>query len=153
MRGRPPKDPAVRQRRNVIATGAELAADPGVKVPPLRKALFAGEQVHPETRRWWRVVWREPMAARWLPSDVLILEVVAVLRNQWFNGTRTIAQADAIARHETRLGLDLMGRKRFDWRIEGARGAAPAAEPAPERRSAAAPTTEDDPRKLLRVVS
>ena len=156
MRGRPPKDPAVRQRTNKIATADDPDAPPPKPlshIPPLRKALFGGDAIHAETRRWWRTVWRSPIASRWITDDVLVLEKLVVLQNQWFGGNHSIALADAIGRHETRIGLDPMGRKRFEWRVQGP--GQPKADGAPKAgpRPPSSPPPGEDPRKALRVVS
>lgn len=153
MRGRPPKDPAVRQRTNKIATEAELDAEPapGFRAPPLRKALFNGAEIHPETRRWWRTIWRSPMAPRWIEADVLVLEMIARLRNEWNAAERpTATLAKEIAAQEQRVGLDLMGRKRFDWRITGPGQRPPApAETTSTRSTPRTPSAADDPRNVL----
>jgi hypothetical protein len=89
------------------------------------------------------------MAPRWLEADVEILYLVARLRNEWYSSKPTVALADAIARQETRVGLDLMGRKRFEWRIQGPQRDSEA--PKPDRRPPM--ISGEDPRKILKVVS
>ena len=109
--------------------------------------MFPGEQVHPLTRAWWRVIWRSPMAARWLAADIEGLYLVAILRNQFFL-TPTATVAAEIRQQETRFGLDVLSRRRLDWRI-----GAPATPEAPAAAKESVPPADPvDPRSLLRAV-
>lgn len=150
MPGPLPKDPELRQRRNRVATEAELDATPHqLRIPPLPKALFGSLVLHPLTRRWWRVIWRSPMAPRWLEADIEGLYLVAVLRNQFFHDPSARLAAE-VRQQEARFGLDVMGRRRLDWRIAG-----PARQPeAPSKPEPTTPPEPDgfDPRSVLRAV-
>lgn len=150
MRGRKPKDPEVRQRRNKIATAAVLESEPEErKPPPLSRLLFAGGQVHRQTRRWWLEIWRSPMAPRWLPSDVEALYIIAILRNEFYFRPSPSLAAE-IRQQEGRFGLTPFDRKRLDWRIEGPRQEMPRQ---PEIEPERPPEREDiDPRSVLRAV-
>ena len=87
------------------------------------------------------------MAPRWLESDVEVLYLTAALRNEFAKKPLT-ALAGEIRQQEARLGLDVMSRRRFDWRIEG-----PAA-PQPTVQAVSVPVDDGpDPRHVLRVVS
>lgn len=149
MRGRTPKDPDARQRRNKASTAAVLEAPDHrkLKVPTLTQQIL-GSRVHASTRRWWNTIWRSPMAPRWLASDIEGLYLVAILRNEFF-GKPTATVAAEIRQQEARFGLTPIDRRRLDWRIEGPREtpAAPA-----EEAPAAAPVEDFDPRKVLRAV-
>ena len=150
MPGPKPKDPELRARRNKASTHDVLDPNERVaKVPPLTKDILGVEHIRPQVHRWWRVVWRSPMAPRWLEADVEVLYLIATLRNK-FVGDPTPTLASEIRQQEARLGLDVMARRRADWRIENSRverAEAPAVS-APD-----VPEDEEDPRKLLRLVN
>ena len=166
-RGRPPKDPAVRRRRNKAVTAAELPAPNSdeqrkLKAPPLNALLIFGRakgkgRVHPLVTAYWRTAWASPMAPRWLATDVQVLYDCARLHQQKFEaiaaGKSTIAIMAEIRQQEARLGLDVMSRRRLDWRIDGPRHEAPVA---PTANPVAAPPPPDepevDPRRILRAV-
>lgn len=166
MKGRRPKDPELRRRRNKAVTAAVLEADEKGeraddtrdkkktsaerKAPPLPKRLFPGSQVHALTRSWWRVIWRSPMSSRWLPADVEGLYLVAVLRDAFFR-TPSPTLAAEIRQQEARFGLDVLSRRRLDWRIAGPIDAPPEEPPADEEPEAP-PPDRVDPRSLLRAV-
>lgn len=147
MPGPKPKDPIVRARRNRVSTQAVLTAEKGEKTPrpALTAASIAAEKVHPNVHRWWRVIWRSPMAARWLESDAEVLFLVAALRNAFWAAPSATLAAE-IRHQEARLGLDVISRRRLDWRIEGS-PQEPGEAPAPE-----VDPNEPDPRAVLRLV-
>ena len=148
MPGPKPKDPAVRARRNKASTHDVLDPNARVKAPSLTKDILGVELIRPQVHRWWRVVWRSPMAPRWLEADVEVLYLIATLRNK-FVGDPTPTLASEIRQQEARLGLDVMSRRRADWRIENSR-----TEPADVSEVAVAdvPDEAEDPRRLLRAV-
>lgn len=165
MSGPPPKDPEQRQRRNKTSTRADL--DPQAKarrVPPLPGRLFPADaegkrKPDPSVRNWWRVIWRSPMSSRWLDADVEGLYLIAQLRHAFAGlmaegkpGITTIASE--IRQQEARFGLDVLARRRLDWRIGGAPAATskPVAEPDREA-SPPMPDPASDPRRTLRAVS
>jgi hypothetical protein len=157
---RTPKDPDVRQRRNKAATAAELSP-PGspelskVKIPPLNaKQLGIKGGIKPQVREWWNDAWRSPMAPRWLKTDMHVLYLCALLRQQIamfaIEGKPVATLAGELRQQERRVGLDVMARRSLDWRIEGPRQAD--ATPAPQ--AAPPPMPEGaDPRRLLRAVT
>jgi len=150
MKGPAPKDPAVRARRNKASTHDILDPNERVaKAPSLTKDILGVELIRPQVHRWWRVVWRSPMAPRWLEADVEVLYLIATLRNK-FVGDPTPTLASEIRQQEARLGLDVMSRRRADWRIENSR-----TEPVSPAQDVAQPVEveADDPRQLLRVVN
>lgn len=147
MRGRYPKAPELRQRRNKATTRATLEAVTeeeqrrrAPSLPPEPK----GREWHPEVRRWWRNLWASPMASQYLDTDIDKLRKIAVLHNDFWYRPK-ITTFEAINRAEAMFGLTPMDRKRLEWQIEQV-------EQATKRR----PTRtlpQDDPRKLFSVVS
>lgn len=147
MKGRHPKDPDLRRRANKASTAAVLEAQPDAKPPPLPKRLFPSGTIHPNTRKWWVVIWRSPMAPRWLDADIEGLYLVAILRNEFFmKPTATVAAE--IRQQETRFGLDVLSRRRLDWRIQQPSPADDPEEPATPEIAA----DDFDPRNVLRAV-
>lgn len=155
MPGPVPKEPGTRARRNKASTHDVLNADgaKGIKTPPLtaREIGLQKGGVHPLVQRWWRTIWKEPMAARWLKSDVEGLYLIARLRHDFWSGTGAglTTLASEIRQQERRWGLDIPARRSLDWRIENAQAESTedVAAPAP-----AIPDEAEDPRKLLRAV-
>lgn len=156
-RGPTPKDPGARQRRNKASTAAVLEAPSPDEAeerrpPTLPLALFGGLRIHRLTRAWWKVIWRSPMAPRFLEADVEGLLLVARLKNDFFNTSDAglaARLAAEIRQQETRFGLTPIDRRRLDWRIEGPRQNPPA-QPVPD-----AEAFEEeliDPRRALRAV-
>lgn len=153
MPGPVPKEPGTRARRNKASTHDTLRPDDAkrLKTPPLTAkdiGLTKGS-VHSLVRAWWARIWKEPMAARWLPSDVDGLYLIARLRHDFWSGSgATTTLASEIRQQERRFGLDIPSRRSFDWRIEGSvKPDEPVATAAPEP-----PEEADDPRTLLRAV-
>lgn len=146
MPGPRPKDPELRVRRNKASTHDILDPNERVKAPALTKDILGVEHIRPQVHRWWRVVWRSPMAPRWLEADVEVLYLIATLRNK-FVGDPTPTLAAEIRQQEARLGLDVMARRRADWRIENSR--VEKEEPAA---AVELPEEIEDPRALLRAV-
>lgn len=151
MRGPVPKDPALRVRRNKKPSRAILDPDgaKGIKAPPLRATDIGIKQggVHPLVHRWWAKLWKEPMAPRWLQTDIEGLYLIARLRHDfWTNGGTTLAAE--IRQQERRFGLDQAARNSLDWRIENSR--------VEKDETPAAPVEVaeelEDPRTLLRAV-
>jgi hypothetical protein len=156
-----PKDPEHRQRRNKASTAATLL-EPGeskkaAKIPPLNATVLGLKRgqggVRPQVMKWWREAWSSPMASRWIATDVQVLYLCAQLHQQkqmfFEEGKAITTLAAEIARQEGRIGMDVMSRRRLDWRIEGPRQ--PDAQPAPEPVAPPAPESFD-PRRVLRAV-
>lgn len=146
MKGPTPKDPAVRRRANKASTAAtlELAENAEREAPELPSALFPGGQPLDRTRDWWEIIWRSPMASRWLESDIEGLYLIAVLRNEFFTRP-TPTVAGEIRQQETRFGLSPIDRRRLDWRITGPQSEVPV----PEEQEQ---PEERDTRVVLRAV-
>jgi hypothetical protein len=62
----------------------------------------AGLGLNKESRRWWRKIWRSPMATQWVEGDIPALQELAVLRERLMDGKISIAA-------EVRLRSDLFG--------------------------------------------
>lgn len=155
MPGPVPKEPGTRARRNKASTHDILGADDakGLKAPPLTAKDIALEKgaVHPLVQRWWRTIWKEPMARRWMKSDFEGLYLIARLRHDFWSGTgagRTTL-ASEIRQQERRFGLDIPSRRSFDWRIESSPNESP--EPA-ELAPVPLAADDEDPRRVLRAV-
>ncbi len=154
MPGPVPKEPGTRARRNKASTHDVLKTDDAksLKAPPLTAAdigLTKGG-VHKLVQRWWKTIWKEPMAARWLQSDIEGLYLIARLRHDFWSGTGAglTTLASEIRQQERRWGLDIPARRSLDWRIEASQPA-PVAEIAPVPDL---PEEAEDPRTLLRAV-
>lgn len=158
---RPIKDPDQRQRRNKAPTAATLPSPDSpdlakTKAPPLNADMLGIKgAVKPQVRRWWGEVWHSPMAGRWLKTDVEVLYVCALIRHQMAEfaaaGKSVATLAGELRQQESRVGLDVLARRRLDWRIEGPRP--PTQEPATEAPTPAEDAPADfDPRQVLRAV-
>jgi hypothetical protein len=155
------KDPDARARRNKASTAADLLP-PGsedlrkLKTPPLTGPLLGIKgAVKPQVQRWWRTIWREPMAPRWLPSDIEVLYLCALLHQQIgvmaAEGKSVASLAAELRQQEARVGLDVLARRRLDWRIEGPRPTDPIEPPAEFTAPADVPA-DFDPRRTLRAL-
>ena len=160
MKGRTPKDPAQRQRRNRASTADVLDPTPTKRKAPPLPTTYAPEHKnargrmvrswHAATLAWWRVIWRSPMASRWLEADIEGLYVIAMLRDQFFRQP-TATTASEIRQQETRFGLDVLARRRLDWRLLPPPTDDEKPKP-PERAQPTAPgAPEVDPRFALRA--
>ncbi len=146
MKGPMPKDPALLQRRNRVATRAVLAAVPQRRRRPRLPTRSGGQDWHTLTRTWWAAVWHSPMAAEFLDADVKgrLYRLAALVDMFW---THPSAYLDAqICRNEAALGLSPMDRRRLQWTVEKAE------QETRKRTMPAPPTPADDPRAILRVV-
>ena len=207
VRGPVPKDPKLRQRRNKVATAAQLPPDgrgakaatprtpalPKVKAPHEHAWRPIGEgrafvveddedlaaygrldwcpgcgalrdcqgrvqlsadliepgrrQWHPQTRAWWRDLWRSPMAGEYVAMDRHGLLRLAHLVDQahWFPGDLKLEEA--IAKQEQRFGLTPIDRRRLQWTVQDP---APPAKASPKRdQNEAGTRPSTDPRQLF----
>lgn len=150
-KGPPPKNPALRQRRNRATTAATL--DPAGRrgpAPPLPKREKGAQPWHALVRAWWRDVWASPMAAKFLTADVHGLYLIAELRDRFWRGHTEVA--NEIRLEEARFGLSPVDRWRLQWEIHETPAPAPS-EPAPTPPAAnSGDRDEPDPRKVLSMV-
>lgn len=135
MPGPPPKDPALRVRRNRVATRAKLPAGQRARKRRLPRRMPAW---HAETRRTWDEWWSSPQAAEWTQIHVSGLFRLIVLVDDFWRAS-TAKERKEIA-GELRLqggefGLSPMAERRLQWeRIheeDEAAKKAKAARPAP----------------------
>lgn len=155
-----PKDPETRQRRNKAVTAATLPAPDSPELSKLKAPALTAQHlgirgaVKPQVQRWWKEIWQSPMAPRWLKSDIEGLYLIALARHQVAvyaaDGKPVSSLLSEIRQQEARFGLDVMARRRLDWRIEGPRNPDP--QPAPETERAPPAPESFDPRRVLRAV-
>lgn len=62
----------------------------------------AGLGLNKDSQRWWRTIWRSPMATQWSEADIPALKELAVLRERLMDGKISVAA-------EVRLRTDLFG--------------------------------------------
>jgi len=148
MRGRLPKDPALRQRRNKGPTQTTLSAESaGRRRAP---SLPRHRDWHPMTRAWWRDIWHSPMAVEYLRADLHGLYRLAELVDRfWLEPDAKLAAE--IRLQQTCFGLTPLDRMRLRWEVERVEEATRKRQ-FPER-PMQVQTPADDPRNLLRVVS
>lgn len=141
MKGPPPKDPTLRQRRNRATTAATLPAEGHRRrVPPLPKHR---KRWHAMTVAWWRDVWRSPMATEFAKADTHQLFVVAeLLERFWRKPNAALAKEVRLAAQA--FGLNPLDRRRLQWELPREE------EPARVEAAPAEPTV--DPRSILRAV-
>jgi hypothetical protein len=107
----PPKPPEQRRNRNRKQGGewVVLAEAYSGQIPPI-PAIYNWSE---GTLRWWRAIWRTPMATQWLESDVGALSILALARQRFLTGDLRLAR-------EVRLltdafGLSPKGRQLRRW--------------------------------------
>ncbi len=168
MPGPPPKDPVTRQRRNKPKAAervlAEAAASRGGaeadaatakrrRIPNLGDCPARGGW-HADTRAWWTAVWESPVATRYLPMHEHGLRSLAVMVDMRYKLARRLP---ATLREYVELTdkIRLLGREYWLHPVDMARSTFPAEprEPAKAEERQLPQEDEDDPRKLLRVVS
>lgn len=153
MPGPAPKPASQRRRRNKPAVAAKLSPAPrGRRAPTLPGA----DGLLAETRAWWRMVWKSPMAAHWIEADrpavvrlAHLQDLVArellgwtdrakvgglrpddedIVRVELAGSMVSVALLAEMRQIEDRLGLTPMARKRLQWEMDDE---APAAAKAP----------------------
>lgn len=155
MKGRIPKPPGMRQRRNRTATGALLPSRERSrrnKVPALPPRESRAERWHPMVLRWWREVWQSPMAGEYLGPDVVggLYGLAELYQLRWTGAPTRIAVVLAeIRQQEVRFGLSPMDRRRLQWEIEKGEQAEERTKTRRQRRD---PQSGADPRDVLKVV-
>jgi hypothetical protein len=152
MSGPLPKPPALRRRRNRVIGAAVLPAEgrqgPIPRLPTRKASEGETRPWHPLTRRWWRDVWRSPMATQYDALDEYGLLALAELIDQfWCNPTARLSAE--IGRAQQGYGLTPADRARLHWTIEPSETEPGRRHPRPARN----PAREDDPRAYLELVS
>jgi len=157
MPGPPPKNPALRQRRNRTSTAAKLTiassgGSQGVaKTPSLPIRANADGLPHPWhalTLEFWQEVWASPMAAEYIAADVPGLTLLATLVDRFHYGAHELAAEIRLQRQC--FGLTPLDRRRLQWEIgraeEAERKRPKSGQPAEQ-----SPVAKD-PRRNLRAV-
>lgn len=153
MRGRTPKPPGMRQRRNRASTGAMLPsaeASAKNKVPPLPPREKSSERWHEKVTAWWASVWRSPMATEFLDSDVRggLYVLAELYQALWAGEQKGLAQVAAeIRQQEIRFGLSPIDRRRLQWEVEKGEQA----DERTQRRRGLRSVEGKDPRDILKV--
>jgi hypothetical protein len=160
MPGPPPKDPAVRQRRNKMSTTAQLPPESACRrrrVPPLPERFiehidaegnitFKPRPWHPATCAWWTDTWRSPQATQWTKAMFHEVLMLAELRERW-QLTGEAKDAAEYRMHRRDFGLTTLDMRRLQWSIED--------EAEPKKKAAridAGGYDAPDPRGVLRAV-
>jgi len=158
MRGRKPKPPGLRQRRNRETTAATLPTPKEAakrKVPPLPPLSEPTEIWHPRVVEWWQSVWRSPMASEYLPSDVRggLYALALLCQRLWKTGLSVreqVALFQAFERGGQNFGLSPMDRRRLQWQIDQGESADERTQKRRKARQLPAETGQD-PREVLKV--
>ena len=153
MPGQLPKDPALRQRRNRVATSATLSVETGLRhhAPALPKLGVDAEgrerEWHALTRAWWRDVWHSPMASEYLQVDKHGLFRMAALVNKFWDEPSKELAAEIRLQGQC-FGLTPIDRRRLQWEV------AKVEEVTKQKRRVEQPDIEssEDSRKVLRVL-
>ena len=76
---------------------------------------IAGLGLNKVSQKWWRTIWRAPMATQWNEGDVPALIELAILRQLLMNGQVSVA-AEVRLRSDL-FGLTPAGRQQRRWMI------------------------------------
>lgn len=137
MPGPPPKDPAIRRRRNKTTTRATLG-----KAQPARKRALPRKRPawHAETRRTWDDWWASSQAREWTQVHVSGLLRLIYLVEDFYRATTPKERKEAAAEirlQGTEYGLTPLAERRLQWERlheeseQSKKPATPAAPPAP----------------------
>jgi hypothetical protein len=149
MKGRKPKAPGTRQRRNKpspsAATLAPESESAKVKVPPMPTKNGGWTK---EATRAWDEIWRAPMAARYLKADRYRLEILIDMVDRYWRGDTPLAAQ--IRLEGDSFATSPLARRRLEWEVRDPREVAATGT---DGSSAAAPRSgarpKGDPRKVL----
>ena len=113
MPGPPPKDPALRVRRNKVATRAKIPAGMRARKRPLPRRTPAW---HPATRREWNVWWASPQASQWTDIHAAGLFRLIVLVDDFWRAATLRDRKEAMTEIRlwgTEFGLTLMAERKL----------------------------------------
>lgn len=146
MPGPVPKSAATRQRRNKVATKAQLEAPAASRIElPTRFSSFrcaecylsvgkhtveqfdkediaphdfdpAAETWRDLTSAWWNTIWASPMAEEWVDADVPGLVALAFLVDEFWR-TGNREIAAEIRMQQREYGLSPLSRRSLQWEI------------------------------------
>ena len=75
----------------------------------------AGLGLSKAAQKWWRTIWRSPMATQWAESDIPALLELAILRERLMDGK--ISVAPEVRLRSDLFGLTPAGRQSRRWMI------------------------------------
>lgn len=150
MKGRKPKAPGTRQRRNKppssAATLAPESESSRVKVPKM-PAKVGGWL--PEATEAWEELFKSPMAPYFLKADRYRLKVLIDMVDRYFRGETDLAPQ--IRLEGDSFGTSPLARRRLEWGVRDAAGSEEGPEaPAVGDGRAPAPKKARDLRNVLR---
>lgn len=146
MKGRKPKSPETRQRRNKPGASATTLAPESdsarLKVPALPEKNGGWTA---QAKCAWERIWRAPMAARYLKADFFRIEILIDMVDRYWRGDTAIASQ--IRLEGDSFATSPLARRRLEWEV---RDQDPAAEE-PKVAAAAGDVRRraGDPRKVL----
>lgn len=114
----PPLPKNARARTNRSASAATLSVIHDVKPPEL---LPREIDWHSMTRRWWRELWKSPMAPEYRETDLQGLYQVALLVQDFWTAETSKERNEArlrIEKAEADFGLTPLARRRLEWQVE-----------------------------------
>lgn len=118
--------------------------------------LPKGVEWHAMTKRWWRDMWKSPMAPEYVGMDVNGLFRVAMLYNDFWTAESAKERADIQVRLEKAdadYGTNPLARRRLEWQIEETEGKQAQGNrrrgSTPSDPAVAAPSPDADPRLKL----
>lgn len=116
MPGPPPKNPAIRQRRNKATTRSTLPAEknPISRAPSLPENPTGDWNVL--TKKWWADIWSSPLRDEFLRADLGALFRLAILVDMFWK-TGKLSVATEIRLLEREFGLTPLSRRRLEWSV------------------------------------
>lgn len=128
MPGPPPKPRPQRRRSNAQPGARELPIAGRRSAAPALGRRPGGRAWLRATRTWWAEIWSSPMAAAWLPTDILTLRRLALLVDTVSRPQEAPPATvhSEIRQLEDRFGLSPLARRKLQWEIETAASEEPA---------------------------
>jgi hypothetical protein len=149
VKGRKPKAPGTRQRRNKPSPHALTLPDESesakAKVPaiPVKNGGWTNE-----AKAAWEAMWRAPMAARYLKADRYRIEILIDMVDRYWRGETTLAPQ--IRLEGDSFATSPLARRRLEWEVrDPAEVAATGTDGGVAPRPAAPPRKKGDPRNVL----
>jgi hypothetical protein len=109
----PPKPADQRRNRNRKIAGEWVVLDEVYSGPIPRMPKLADEWTD-DSKRWWRAIWRTPMATQWL-DDVGSLAILAFVRQRLLGGDMRLLSE--VRQWSDDFGLTPKGRQMRRWVI------------------------------------
>lgn len=72
---------------------------------------------HPQVLAYWKDMWRSPMAAKWLRSDLHALVRIAALTDRFWREGFPVSIDAELRLHEEKWGLSNLARLRLQWGV------------------------------------